>query len=129
MILDSLVGVALSLLVSVAVESGNNPALTRAPSAAMSAQQKNVIMQPLVRSATECVLRAVADDPRTRAAETPDLRDVIVESMPACADRMRAMIDAHDRLYGEGSGEQFFMGPYLDALPATVVKAVKEPAQ
>jgi len=128
MILESLVGASLSLVVSVAVESGSSPALTRAP-ANMSAQQKNMIMQPLVRSATECVLRAVTADPRTRSSEAPDLREVIVESMPSCADRMRAMIDAHDRLYGEGSGELFFMGPYLDALPATVVKAVKEPAQ
>jgi hypothetical protein len=38
---------------------------------------------------------------------------------------MRAMIEAHDRIYGEGSGETFFMGPYLDMLPVTVIKAVK----
>lgn len=127
MILESLVGVALSLVVSVAVESGNGPALSHGP--AMTAQQKTVIMQPLVRSATECVLRAVAADPRTRSIDGVDLREIIVGSMPSCADRMRAMIDAHDKLYGEGSGELFFMGPYLDALPATVVKAVKESSQ
>jgi hypothetical protein len=38
---------------------------------------------------------------------------------------LRAMIDAHDRFFGEGSGETFFMGPYLDALPAAVTKQVK----
>jgi hypothetical protein len=30
------------------------------------------------------------------------------------------MIDAYDRFFGDGSGEAFFMGPYLDALPAAV---------
>jgi hypothetical protein len=30
------------------------------------------------------------------------------------------MIDAYDHYYGEGSGEAFFMGPYLDVLPKAV---------
>jgi hypothetical protein len=36
------------------------------------------------------------------------------------------MIDAYDRLYGDGAGETFFMGPYLDALPAAVTTRVKD---
>jgi hypothetical protein len=35
------------------------------------------------------------------------------------------MIDAHDRMYGSGSGEAFLLGPYLDVLPAAVVGQVK----
>ena len=124
MILGSLV--ALSLIVNVSVESGIQPALGNATNG-LSAQQKSTAMLPLVRSATECVLRAVADDPRIRTAlEDADVRDLIVASMPSCADPMRAMIEAHDRLYGQGSGETFFMGPYLDMLPLTVIKAVKD---
>ena len=42
---------------------------------------------------------------------------------------MRAMIDAHNQLYGEGSGETFFTGPYLDMLPAVVFKSVKDTTQ
>jgi hypothetical protein len=38
------------------------------------------------------------------------------------------MIDAHDRLFGAGSGEAFFMGPYLEGLPLTVDKLVKDTA-
>ena len=30
------------------------------------------------------------------------------------------MIDAYDRFFGDGTGEAFFMGPYLDALPDAV---------
>lgn len=126
MILGSLVG--LSLIVNVSVESVFQPAPGNA-AGGLSAQQKSSVMQPLVRTATECILRAVAADPRIRASlEAADVRDLIVASMPSCTDPMRAMIEAHDRLYGEGSGETFFMGPYLDTLPVTVIKAVKDDA-
>jgi hypothetical protein len=39
------------------------------------------------------------------------------------------MIDAHDRLYGIGSGEAFLLGPYLDVLPSAVAKQVKVKTQ
>jgi hypothetical protein len=127
MILEPLVG--LSLIVTVSVESGVQPAPHNSPNG-ISAQQKSVVMRPLVRSATECVLRAVAADPRMRSSlEAADIRDLIVASIPSCADAMRAMIDAHDQLYGQGSGETFFMGPYLDMLPSTVIKSVKDTAR
>ena len=127
MILGPLVG--LSLIVTASVDSGLRPAPSLS-SKGLSAQQKDEVMRPLVRSATGCVLRTVVSDPRMRSAlEAADLRDLIVASIPSCADAMRAMIDAHDQLYGEGSGEMFFMGPYLDTLPATVIKSVKDTAQ
>ncbi|MGB8119421.1 MAG: hypothetical protein WCF56_11970 [Pseudolabrys sp.] len=47
--------------------------------------------------------------------------------MSACVGPVRAMIDAHDRLYNSGSGEAFLLGPYLDILPAVVVGQVKAP--
>jgi len=40
---------------------------------------------------------------------------------------MRALIDVHDRLFGEGAGETYFMGPYLDALPGAVKKFLNGP--
>jgi hypothetical protein len=89
----------------------------------MSAQQKNAAVQPLVRSATECIARTVLVDPRFHTPESVDhLGDLIVASMPSCVAPVRAMIDAYDRYFGDGSGESFFMGPYLDALPAVVNK-------
>jgi hypothetical protein len=36
------------------------------------------------------------------------------------------MIDAYDRYYGDGAGEAFFSGPYLDVLPQAVLKAVSK---
>jgi hypothetical protein len=93
----------------------------------LSAQQKSVAIQPLVRSATDCIVRAVVADPRYSAKPATELGselgDLIVASMPSCVAPVRAMIDAYDRYYGEGSGQAFFMGPYLDVLPKVVVEA------
>ena len=93
----------------------------------LTSQEKMVATEPLIRSATECIARAVAADPRY--GQRPDaLGDLIVASMPACVTPVRAMIDAYDRYYGEGTGEAFFMGPYLDVLPKAVMDgAPKKP--
>jgi hypothetical protein len=92
----------------------------------MSPQQKFATLRPLVRSATDCVVRAVESDPRFSRSTAPgDMNELIVSSMAPCADAMRSMIEAHDRLFGEGSGEAFFMGPYLEGLPLTINKMVK----
>jgi hypothetical protein len=46
--------------------------------------------------------------------------------MPSCAIHVRIMIEAYDRYFGEGEGEAFFMGPYLDVLPSAVSKWVRD---
>jgi hypothetical protein len=93
----------------------------------MSPQQRSAATQPLVRSATDCIVHAVETDPRYGAKPAAELGselgEIIVASMPACIAPVRAMIDAYDQYYGEGSGQAFFMGPYLDVLPQAVLKA------
>jgi hypothetical protein len=42
---------------------------------------------------------------------------------------VRALIDRHDQIYGDGTGERFFMGPYLDALPSAVQALMRSPAR
>ncbi len=89
----------------------------------MSAQQKNAAVQPLVRSATECIARTVLVDPHFHTQDSiENLGDLIVASMPSCVTPVRAMIEAYDRYFGDGTGESFFLGPYLDALPTVVNK-------
>ena len=51
---------------------------------------------------------------------------MIVASMPVCISQVRAMIEAYDRYFGDGEGEAFFMGPYLDVLPSAVTKWVRD---
>ena len=121
MILAPLIGTALVITVATGPfdPSGHETRLT--------SREKMAATEPLIRSVTECIVRAVAADLRYRPH--PDaLGDLIVASMPACVTPVRVMIDAYDRYYGEGTGEAFFMGPYLDVLPKAVMDgAPKEP--
>jgi hypothetical protein len=120
MIIASLAAVALVVSAAVAPIEESNGAVIQ-----MSVQQRNVAIQPLVRSATECIARSVVADPRFDAhGDDSQLGDLIVTSMHACVGPVRAMIDAYDRYFGDGSGEAFFMGPYLDILPRAVDKWV-----
>ena len=121
MILPALTGLSLVVL------AANSPLDLDHSVANLSTHQKTVAVQPLVRRATECVAKSVAADPRAGTLEQPGvLGDLIVASMPSCADLMRAMIDGFDRYFGNGSGEAYFSGPYLDALPSAVSKLAEE---
>src|SRR5262245_1286197 len=111
---------AAALLVGVAITPDAKPSL----SPTMSMQQKSAAVKPLMRSATECIARIVSSDPRF-GQPNADLSDLIVDSMPSCAVQVRIMIEAYDRYFGEGEGEAFFMGPYLDLLPGAVSKWVR----
>jgi hypothetical protein len=113
---------AAALVVTVATGPVTDP--TALP--ALSMHQKNLAVQPLVRSATECIARTVAADP---GFGQRDLGDLIVDSMPVCIAQVRAMIDAYDRHFGDGSGEAFFMGPYLDVLPTVVSRWPRDAAK
>lgn len=121
MILATLV--AATLIVPVSVH--RNAPLEVNRGAMLSPEQKAAALRPLVSSATECIARTVSADPRFSISGGPAFNDLIVESVPSCVDALRSMIDAYDRLYGDGEGETFFMGPYLDSLPAAVTRRVK----
>jgi hypothetical protein len=112
---------AAALFVSVAIAPNAKPSLSRT----LSMQQKSAAVQPLMRSATECIARIVSSDPRF-GQPNADLGDLIVDSMPSCAVQVRIMIETYDRYFGEGEGEAFFMGPYLDLLPSAVNKWVRD---
>lgn len=109
---------------ALAVAVSTEPLDNAGEPAPLTAQEKMAATEPLVRSATDCIVRAVVADPRY-ASKRAVLGDLIVDSMPACVTPVRAMIDAYDRYYGDGSGEAFFMGPYLDVLPKAVVEGAK----
>jgi hypothetical protein len=114
MILAPLAGAAM------VISAATSPIVEPDVSINMSVQQKNAAMQAVIRTATECIARTVATDPRFRAHA--NLADLIVDSMPTCLGPVRTMIDVYDRYFGYGTGEAFFMGPYLDVLPRAVNK-------
>jgi hypothetical protein len=123
MLLAPLFGAA--LIVAVATDPLNDSTGNANP----SAREKLAATEPLIRSATQCIVRAVIADPRYGGKPHAPLGDLIVDSMPSCLTPIRAMIDAYDRYYGEGAGEAFFMGPYLDVLPKAVATGAKNAAQ
>jgi hypothetical protein len=120
MLLASLVGTA--LVIAVATEPLNNAG----DPPHLSMQEKMAATEPLVRSATDCIVHAVIADPRYGDDQSAQLGELIVDSMPTCVRPVRDMIDAYDRYYGDGSGEAFFMGPYLDVLPKAVTAHAKK---
>ena len=123
MILESMFGLSLVFNVSL-----NTPDPAANPTAWMqlSVPQRQAALLPLVRRATDCIVRKVSGDTRYSPDMRPaEMNDLIVDSIAACGRTVRAMIDAHDRMYGDGSGEAFLLGPYLDVLPAAVVRQVK----
>ena len=123
MILETLFG--LSLVLNVSLDTPV-PAADPAAWMQMSVRQKDAALLPLVQRATECILRKASADPRYKSEmRAAEINDLIVDSIAACRRPVRAMIDAHDRMYGYGSGEAFLLGPYLDVLPAAVVRQVK----
>ena len=124
MLLAPLAGAA--LVMSIATGPALEP---QALGTQMTTQQKNAAMQSLVRSTTECIAHAVAGDPRFGKSPPSDLGDLITDSIPACIGWVRAMIDGYDRYFGEGTGEAFFMGPYLDVLPTMVSKRTEGAAR
>jgi hypothetical protein len=123
MILKTLFGMSLVMFVSL---DSRVPPADPAAWMQMSVRQKDAALLPLVQRATECIVHRVSVDPRFKSELRPDeINDLIVDSIAACRRPVRAMIDAHDRMYGYGSGEAFLLGPYLDVLPSAVVRQVK----
>ncbi|HWE78884.1 MAG TPA: hypothetical protein VG270_10225 [Pseudolabrys sp.] len=123
MILESVFG--LSLVLNVALDT-QTPHRQAPGWSQLSVPERQAKLLPLVARATDCILRRIADDPRYRADLRPDeVNDLISDSLRGCARPLRAMIEMHDRFYGAGSGEAFLLGPYLDVLPAAVVRQVQ----
>ena len=121
MMLAPLTGLALVLFVATGPIDNADPTALQ-----MSTREKNAAIQPLVQRTTECIAGRVVTDPRYRG-DAGNLGDLIVDSVPPCLEAVRAMIDAHDHYFGDGTGEAFFMGPYLDVLPTAISRQVKTP--
>ena len=120
MILAALI--AASLIVPASIDP--SPMLTP-PDRSQSIAQKRAVLRPLVSSVTSCIARSVSADPRFAVqARAGDVNELIVDSVPHCLDAVRTMIDAYDRLFGAGSGESYFFGPFLDELPSAVDRLV-----
>ena len=123
MILESIVG--LSIIVNVSLEAHPAPDLP-SPAPALSVRLRDAVRLPLVQTATECILKRVAADPRSLDSTHPEeIGTLIVTAMFGCHRQLRAVVDVHDRMYGAGSGDAFVHGPFLDVLPAAVMQQAR----
>lgn len=122
MILESIVG--LSIIVYASLDSpAPEPVPPPPPS---SARHRDAALLPLVHRAAACVLQRIADDPGSRAGRRAgEVEALIVTAMAGCARPLRAVVHAHDRMYGRGSGEAFLRGPFMDVLPAAVAQLTR----
>jgi hypothetical protein len=77
-----------------------------------------------VQQANECIALRVVPDERYKRQPT-GIGYLIVDALPECVDRIRAMVDGYDRYFGDGSGAEFFIGPYLRALPDAVNELIR----
>jgi hypothetical protein len=118
MILSALTGASLLIMTAATPDSVGTP------QANLTSQQRHAAVQPAITRATECIARAVAANPQ--ASDANKLGDLIVDSMQPCRGVMRSMIDTYDEYFGDGTGEAFFSGPYLDVLPKAVSRWVAE---
>jgi hypothetical protein len=96
----------------------------------MSMHQKSALLRPVMASATECIAHQVESDARfVDSMQAGDIRELIVDSMAPCLAPVRALIDTYDRLFGEGEGASFFMGPFLDMLPTALMRQFESAAK
>lgn len=83
----------------------------------LTGAEKAAQVEPYTNATTACIIQAMS---KGAAVQVSEVTDRIVVAFQQCSAPARALIEVHDRLYGEGTGELFFNGPYLDALPAQV---------
>jgi hypothetical protein len=106
--------------IALAVATGPN---AEAPRPQLSLQQKNTAARAFVQPVTDCIARSIVSDSRFRKDDpTINRAELIVDAVPKCLTPVHAMIAAYDQYFGEGMGEDFFMGPYLDTLPNALLK-------
>lgn len=123
MILESIVG--LSIIVNASLETRPSPEI-QPPAPALSVRQRDAALLPLVQRATECILQNIEADPRSfDSLRAEEIDGLIVEAMFGCRGPLRAVVAAHDRMYGTGSGAAFVRGPFMDVLPAAVVQQAR----
>lgn len=73
----------------------------------------HAVLLPLEQAATACFAETVAANPRgltlARAGRWYEAASV---TGFLCRPEVDAMVNTHDRLYGRGTGERYFKGPY-----------------
>ncbi|GEP11391.1 hypothetical protein [Methylobacterium gnaphalii] len=75
------------------------------------------VMAPLEQAATDCFAETVMANPKaTRLAQAGRWYDAAGVIGFLCRPEVSRMVQAHDRLYGRGTGDRYFKGAYAKHL-------------
>lgn len=94
---------------------------------ALTEAQKRKIHLPYVRAATNCISQALLMAPdAVRLAKQGQWADALW-ALPKgqCDAELSTLIGTHDQLYGAGTGQTFFAGPYISDLPRALGSRLK----
>lgn len=109
-------------LVGVALASG-------VAGAGDSETQKRIEVLPYIRAASDCVAKEVVQENDAKAAlQSLDIEFSSLSSNPLsrCGFTIKDMIYAHERIYGAGTGETFYAGPYKQDVKRAVLSRMSE---
>lgn len=102
-------------------------ARAQADVSALTEAQKRKIHLPYVRAATNCISQSLLMAPdAVRLAKNGQWADAL-RAMPKgqCGAEISTLIGTHDQLYGAGTGQTFFAGPYISDLPRALGNRLK----
>ncbi|WP_152276466.1 hypothetical protein [Methylorubrum populi] len=94
---------------------------------ALTEAQKRKIHLPYVRAATNCISQSLLMAPdAVRLAKQGQWADAL-RALPKgqCGAEISTLIGTHDQLYGAGTGQTFFAGPYINDLPRALGNRLK----
>lgn len=114
-----MISVGIGLLAFLSIQSTSSQELTDG--------QRRRLHLPYVRAATDCYARAIeANTSALDLARENRWYDAISATGTVCNQALVTMADAHDRLYGPGTGINFAKGPYLEDLPRAIGVRLKD---
>jgi hypothetical protein len=94
-----------------------------------SATARSELESASVKAATDCVAAAALNNSEIttfyRENRLKEVTNWVVLRSSACDNPLNAMRLLHDRIYGQGTGQTFLRGDYLNDLPRAVGERIK----
>jgi hypothetical protein len=88
--------------------------------------QKRKTHLPYVRATTECFTQAVLkQNDIAQKIQMNQIQSAVFSVGAGCSQEVQLMIKKHDEIYGYGTGQSFFTGPYLNDLPRAVLTRIR----
>ena len=124
-----IMGAVFAFLIAGFVFSGAPPAAAQiqlAPSTSYDEKVSRRAVLPSIRSATDCLARAVLADTFATSAVAGGTLDSLVRSkFESCSSELKVMVSLHNSYFYPGKGEEFLKGAYMADLPRAILARIK----